>query len=168
MLSPLTKCIVPFLKFSTCYKVLKSLKILAQMLNIQHLALHHQSPHCLTYPSVCMGRIPDCWKEAMIAPIPNSTSKSSILKITDQSPSPLFSQSVNCWRNTTSMDSCTNTYTIIYHQIHNRDFAMVTQQLLLFSQWSRNGSLPLSVAKMYVLRPLIVAQPLIVSPTCLY
>ena len=27
--------------------------------------------------SICLGRIPDCWKEAMIAPIPKSTSKSS-------------------------------------------------------------------------------------------
>ena len=38
--------------------------------------------------SIHLGRIPDCWKEAMIVPIPKSTSKSSD---PDQSPSPVFS-----------------------------------------------------------------------------
>ena len=47
---------------------------------------------------------------------------------------------------------CTNTYpTIICYQIHNGELFLVTQQLLLCCQWLRNGSLPLNMAKKYVM-----------------
>ena len=56
-----------------------------------------------------------------------------ILEITDLAPSLAFS--VNCWRNT-SMASCTNTCTTITCcQIHNGDFILVAQELLLCFRW---------------------------------
>ena len=82
MIPPLTKCTVPSLKLSTCYKDLKSLKpvgpdkISAQMLKYTASSIA-PSVTKLFNLSIRLGRIPDCWKEAMIAPIPKSTSKSS-------------------------------------------------------------------------------------------
>ena len=55
--------------------------------------------------SIRVGRIPDSWKESMIAPIPKSSTKYLILGITDQFPSPVFS--VNYWRSTYTV-SCMN------------------------------------------------------------
>ena len=51
-------------------------KILAQMLKYTA-SSSAPSVTKLFNISICLGRIPDCWKEAMIAPIPKSTSKSS-------------------------------------------------------------------------------------------
>ena len=124
--------------------------------------LPHLSPLCRytthsSVPHTATAEMPFLWH--------CSTNGKLRIPVKDQSPSPAFS--VNCWRNT-SMASCTNTYTIIIcYQIHKWGFHSGCSTVTALLSVTEDGSLPLNMAKKYVLCSLTIAKLLTVSPTCL-